>query len=334
MAPVRLYIPLSYTINLLLLFTLVLYLPTSSTALAQTYPNKTIRVVVPYAAGGPIDMLSRPLAQKLTEALGVAVVIENRGGANGLLGAENIAKSAADGYSLLVGSGGGLSMGPHLYKKMPFDVFKDFSPISVFVTVPELLVVHPKLPVNSVKALISLAKKHPNALNFGSSGAGGPPHIAVELLKMLTHVEMVHVPYKGMGPATMDLVAGQIQLAFADLPVLIQLVKAQKLRALAVATQNRSENLPDVPTMGESGFPKVEAYNWYALFAPSGTSQEIINRIHSETVKIMSQPELKKFMQNQGAQATSSTPAELAALHKKEFDKWGQVIRSIGLTLE
>ncbi len=315
-------------------FTLALCLVTPMITQAQNYPSKAIRIVVPYTAGGPIDMTTRPLAQKLTESLGVPVVVDNRGGANGNIGAENVAKSPADGYSLVVASGGGFSMGPHLYKKMPFDVFKDFSPVSLFVTMPELLVVHPKLPVKTVKDLVNLAKAQPKALNFGSSGAGGTPHLAIELLKIATHTELTHVPYKGMGPATMDLIAGQIQLTFADLPVLLQLVKAKKLRALAVGTQTRSDNLPEIPTMKEAGYPTVEAYNWYALFAPAGTAKEIINRINADTVKAMEAPEMQKFMQSQGAKASSSTPSELGALHKKEFDKWGQVIQSIGLTLE
>ncbi len=305
-----------------------------SHALAQAFPGKPVRIVVPFPAGGPIDMTTRPLAQKMSEGLGNPVVIDNRGGANGNIGAENVAKSPADGYSLVVGAGGGFAIGPHLYRKLPFDVFRDFAPVSLFVTLPQLLVVHPQLPVKTVKELVALAKARPNQLNFGSSGAGSTPHLAMELLKRSANIEMVHVPYKGMGPATMDLMGGQLQLTFADMPVLLQQVKAGKLRPLAVGTPKRSLNLPDVPTMIEAGYTKVEASNWYGLFAPAGTPREIISRLNAETVKAMNNPDLKSFMQAQGAEAAGSTPEQLAALHKREFDKWGVVVKAIGITLD
>ena len=306
----------------------------TSTGSGQTYPAKPVRIVVPFPAGGPIDMTTRPLAQKLTEGLGGPVVVDNRGGANGNIGAENVAKSPPDGYSLVVGAGGGFAIGPHLYTKLPFDVFRDFAPVSLFLTLPQLLVVHPQLPVKTVKDLVALAKAKPNQLNFGSSGAGSTPHLAAELLKRSAQIEMVHVPYKGMGPATMDLMGGQLQLVFADMPVLLQQAKAGKLRPLAVGTPKRSANLPEVPTMIEAGFPKVEASNWYGLFAPAGTPRDIIARLNAETVKAMSNPDLKTFMQNQGAEAAGSTPEQLGVLHRREFERWGSVIKAIGVTLE
>ena len=306
----------------------------SSFARAQTFPNKPVRIVVPFPAGGPIDMTTRPLAQKLSEGLGTPVVIDNRGGANGNIGAENVAKSPPDGYSMVVGAGGGFAIGPHLYKKLSFDVFKDFAPVSLFVTLPQLLVVHPQLPVKTVKELVALAKAKPNQLNFGSSGTGSTPHLATELLKRSANIEMTHVPYKGMGPATMDLIGGQLQLTFADMPVLLQQVKAGKLRPLALGTPKRSFNLPEVLTMIEAGFPKVEAYNWYGLFAPAGTPRDIIARLNAETVKAMSNPDLKSFMQSQGTEAAAGTPEQLGALHKREFDKWGVVVKAVGVTLE
>ena len=306
----------------------------TSTGSGQAYPNKPIRIVVPFPAGGPIDMTTRPLAQKMSEGLGATVVIDNRGGANGNIGAENVAKSPPDGYSLVVGAGGGFAIGPHLYKKLSFDVFKDFTPVSLFVTLPQLLVVHPQLPVKTVKELAALAKAKPKQLNFGSSGTGSTPHLAMELLMRSAQIEMTHVPYKGMGPATMDLIGGQLQLTFADMPVLLQQVKAGKLRPLAVGTPKRSPNLPEVPTMIEAGFPKVEAYNWYGLFAPAGTPKEIIARLNAETVKAMNNPDLRNFMQSQGTEAVGSTPEQLGALHKREFDKWGVVVRAIGVTLD
>lgn len=306
----------------------------TATAWAQNFPSKPVRIVVPFPAGGPIDMTSRPLAQKMSEGLGVLVVIDNRGGANGNIGAENVARSPADGYSMVVGAGGGFAIGPHLYKKLPFDVFKDFVPVSLFVTLPQLLVVHPQLPVKSVKELAALAKTRPGQLNFGSSGTGSTPHLACELLMRAADIRMTHVPYKGMGPATMDLIGGQLQLAFADMPVLLAQVNGGKLRGLAVGTAKRSPNLPQVPTMMEAGYPKVEAYNWYGLFAPGGTPKDIVARLNSETNKAVANAELKSFMQSQGAEATGGTPEQLAAIHKREFDKWGVVVRAIGVTLE
>ena len=301
---------------------------------AQTYPNKPVRIVVPYPAGGPIDMTTRPLAQKLSDAMGNPVVVDNRGGANGMIGTDNVAKSPADGYSLVVASGGAFAIGPHVYAKMPFDVFKDFAPVSLFVTMPELLAVHPALPVRSVKELVALAKQRPNELNFGSSGTGSTPQLAAEMLKSAAKIQMVHVPYKGMGPATMDLIAGQLQLVFADLPVLVQQVKGARLRALAVGSRQRSPSLPDVPTMAESGFPQVEAYNWYALYAPAATPKAIIARLNAEVVKVMSNPDVKSFTQSQGAEAATSTPEELAALHKREYDKWASVVKDAGIKPE
>jgi tripartite-type tricarboxylate transporter receptor subunit TctC len=300
----------------------------------QGYPNKAIRIVVPFAPGGPIDIMTRPLAQKLNEGMGNPVVVDNRAGANGIIGTDNVAKSPPDGYSLAVASGGTHAIGPHVYAKLPYDVFKDFTPVSLFVTMAELLVVHPALPVRSVKDLVTLAKARPNQLNFGSSGTGGTPHLAAELLKSAAKIEMVHVPYKGMGPATMDLIAGQLQLVFADLPVLLEQVKADKVRALAVGTPKRSANLPNVPTMAEAGFPQIEAYNWYALFAPAATPKQITIRLNAEIAKVMSNPAVRSFTQNQGAEAVGSTPEELAAIHKREFDKWGAIVKAAGIKPE
>ena len=321
--------------NTMLVLTLGIGLSAASTALlAQSYPAKPVRIVVPFPPGGPIDMTTRPLAQKMSEGLGVLVVVDNRGGANGNIGTENVAKSAPDGYSMVVGAGGGFAIGPHLYKKLAFDVFKDFAPVSLFITLPQLLVVHPQLPVKTVKELAALAKARPHQLNFGSSGNGGTPHLSMELLMRAADIIMTHVPYKGMGPATMDLMGGQLQLTFADMPVLLGQVKGGKLRALAVGTAKRSPNLPDTPTMAEAGYPKVEAYNWYGLFAPAGTPKDIIARLNAETVKAANNADMTTFAQGVGAEAAGSTPEQLAAVHKREFDRWGAVVKAIGVTLD
>ena len=304
------------------------------TLFAQTFPSKPVRIVVPFPAGGPIDMTTRPLAQKMSEGLGVTVVIDNRGGANGNIGAENVARSPADGYAMVVGAGGGFAIGPHLYKKLSFDVFRDFAPVSLFVTLPQLLVVHPQLPVKTVKELAALARMRPRQLAFGSSGYGSTPHLAMELLMQAAEIKMTHVPYKGMGPATMDLMGGQLQLTFADMPVLFSQVKGGKLRAMAVGTTKRSSNLPDTPTMAEAGYPKVEAYNWYGLFAPAATPRDILARLNAEAVKAMNHPEMRAFAQSVGTEAVGSTPEQLAAVHKREFDKWGVVVKAVGVTLD
>ena len=300
----------------------------------KAFPNRAVRIVVPYPPGGPIDILTRPLAQKLNEGMGNPVVVDNRAGANGIIGIEHVARSPADGYTAVVGSVGSFAINPNVYSKMPFDVVRDFAPVSLFATVPELLVVHPSLPARSVKELVALAKARPRQLNYGSSGVGGTPHLAVELLKQAAGMEIVHVPYKGMGPATVDLVAGHVQLAFADLPVLLPHAKAGKLRALAVSTPKRSTNLPEVPTTAESGYPKINIMNWYALFVPAATPKDIVATLSAETARAVARADMKSFIQEQGGVAASSTPAELAALLRAELDLWSSVVKTAGVKLE
>jgi tripartite-type tricarboxylate transporter receptor subunit TctC len=227
-----------------------------------------------------------------------------------------------------------MAIGPSVYAKIPYDVVKDFAPIGLFITTPKLLASHPSLPVKSIRELVALAQARPNELNFGSSGTGSAPHLAVELLKLAANIEMVHVPYKGMGPATVDLIGGQLQLAFPDLPVLVQHVKAGKLRALAVGTPQRSALMPEVPTMAESGYPQVEAYNWYALFAPAATPKEITARLSTELAAIVNAPETKALMQAQGADASSSTQAELGTLLQEEIGKWAKVVKAAGIKVQ
>jgi tripartite-type tricarboxylate transporter receptor subunit TctC len=305
---------------------------TASSSVA--YPNKPIRIVVSFAAGGPIDLVTRPVAQKLNEALGSSVVVENRAGGDGTIGLNHVARAPADGYTLAVASGGSFAIRPHLSAKTPFDVFSDFAPIILLATLPELLAIHPALPVQSVKQLVALAKARPKQLNFGSAGAGGMTHVSVALLMQATASELTHVPYKGMGPATIDLIGGHVQLAFADLPVLLPHIKSGKLRALAVGSPNRSPNLPDVPTTAEAGFPSVEAYNWYGLFGPAAMPKDVVARLNAELVKALSSSDLRTLMQGQGAEAAGGTPEQLGMLHRKEFDKWGTVVRTAGIRIE
>ena len=300
-------------------------------AAAQSWPAKPIRIVVPYAAGGPIDAMTRPLAQKLNETLGQAVVIDNRGGANGVIGVEIVAKAPADGYTLVVGSLGSFGAGPVVLNNLPYDVIRDFAPVSLYFTVAELLVVHPALPAHSVAELVALAKSRPNQLNFASSGSGAPPQLAVELLKQAAQLDMVHVAYKGMGPAVVDLIAGSLHLSFADLPLFLPHVNAGKLRPLAVGVGRRAAVLPDVPTMAEAGFPQVEAYNWYALFAPSATPRDVLARLNTAVVGIVNRPDMRAFYQAQGGEATAGPPGELAALLRSELAKWGKVVKMAGI---
>ena len=306
----------------------------SSTGSGPVFPSKPVRIVVPYPPGGPIDIVTRPLAQKLNEVMNNPVVVDNRGGANGIIGIDHVAKSAADGYTLIVGSAGSFAINPNVYAKLPFDVIKDFTPVSLFVTVPELLVVHPSLPVKSVKDLVALAKARPRQMNYGSSGTGGTPHLAMELLKQAAGLDIVHVPYKGMGPATMDLLGGQVQLVFADLPVTLPHAKAGKLRALAVSTPKRSANLPEVPTMAESGYPKIDIKNWYALFVPAATPKNVVATLNAETVKVVARADMKTFVQDQGGVATSSAPEELGALLRAELAMWAKVVKTAGIKVE
>ena len=280
----------------------------------QAFPSKPIRIVVPYPPGGPIDIVTRPLAQKLNVVMNNPVLVDNRGGANGIIGIDNVAKSPADGYSLIVGSAGSFAINPNVYAKLPFDVIRDFAPVSLFVTVPELLVVHTSLPVKSVRELVALAKARPRELNYGSSGTGGTPHLAMELLKQAAGIDIIHVPYKGMGPATADLLGGQVQLVFADLPVLLPHATSGRLRALAVSTPKRSVNLPEVPTMAESGYPKIDIKNWYALFVPAATPQAAVAALNAGTGKVVARADMKSFVQERGGVATSSSPGELGAL--------------------
>jgi tripartite-type tricarboxylate transporter receptor subunit TctC len=307
---------------------------TPATGSGKAFPVRAVRIVVPYPPGGPIDMLTRPLAQKMNEGMNNPVVVDNRAGANGIIGIDHVAKSPADGYTLVVGSAGSFAINPNVYAKLPFDVVRDFAPVSLFATVPELLVVHPALPAKSVKELVTLAKARPKQLNYGSSGIGGTPHLAVELLKQAAGMDIVHVPYKGMGPATIDLIAGQVQLAFADLPVLLQHVKVGKLRALAVSTTKRSANLPEVPTMAESGYPRINIMNWYALFVPAATPRDVIATLNAETARVVARTDMKTFVQEQGGAAASNTPAELGSLLRNELDLWGKVVKTAGVKLD
>lgn len=304
-------------------------------AVAQpVYPSKPIRMIVPFPPGGPNDILGRVVAAKLTEQLGQQVVVDNRGGAGGIIGAEIAARSAADGHTLLLSGTASMAINPGLHKKLPYDPLKDFAPVSMLGTAPSLLTVHPSLAVKTVKDLIALAQTKPGKLNFVSAGHGTPPHLAGELFKNMTGVNMVHVPYKGGGPALADLLAGQVELYFSGISSVLPFVKENRLRGVAVTSAKRTAVLPDTPTVIESGLAGFEVSNWYAVAAPAATAPAIIKRLNAEILAVLTVPELKKRFFELAADPFGSTPEQLAAYNRTEIAKWARAIKAAGITPE
>jgi len=307
-------------------------LTSANASLAQSYPDKPIRIVVTFPAGGPTDAVARPISQSLSTTWGQPVIIDNRGGAGGIVGTEIVAHSAPDGYNLLIGTAGGMSINPSLHAKLSYDPFKDFAPISMLVINPQILVAHPALAASNVRELVALAKSKPGQLNFASSGTGTATHLGLELFKAATGINVVHVPYKGGAPALTDLIAGQVQLLFISIPSVMPQVKAGRLKAIAVSSARRSLSAPEVPTVAESGYPGFEYVNWNALFAPAATPRAIINKLNSEVVKIMRDPDLAQKLVSQGAEPAPGTPEQLAQYMRVDFDRWRKVIRAAGIT--
>jgi tripartite-type tricarboxylate transporter receptor subunit TctC len=303
-------------------------------ASAQSYPNRTIRLVVPFPAAGTTDILARAVAQKLTEAFGQAVVVDNRPGAAGNIGSDLVAKSAPDGYTLLMGTVGTHAINPSLYSKMPYDHFKDFAPVVLVAGVPNILVVNPALPVNSVADLIKLAKDKPGQINFASSGSGTSIHLSGELFKTMAGVDMTHVPYKGSSPALVDLIGGQVQIMFDNLPSALPQIKAGKLRAIAVTSLKRAPVLPDVPTISESGLPGFEASSWFGVLAPAGTPAPIVARINAEVNKWLQSADARERLLSQGAEAAGGTPEQFAHHIRAESEKWAKVVKASGAKVD
>jgi len=303
-------------------------------ASAETYPTKPIRLVVTFAPGGGADFVGRAIAQPLSEQLGQTVVVDNRAGANGVVGADIAAKSAPDGYTLLLGAAGTLSVAPHLGEPLPFDPVKDFVPVSLVATSSFVLAVTKSLPVNSVAELIAYAKANPGKLNFGSSGKGGAPHLATELFAYMAGIKMVHVPYRGLGPAVADLVAGQIQVLFADVPLIVEQAKAHNLKALAISGKTRSTVMPDLPPIAEAGVPGYSAGTWYGLFLPARTPAPIVDRLSAALKTVLAAPALQALMAKQGADASWDTPQEFAAYTAGESAKWGELIHDLNIKVE
>ncbi|MFO1316482.1 MAG: tripartite tricarboxylate transporter substrate binding protein [Burkholderiales bacterium] len=299
------------------------------------YPAKPIRIVVPFPAGGTTDILARAVAQKLTEATGQSAVVDNRPGAGGNIGAELVAKSAPDGYTLLMGTVGTHAINASLYPKMPYDHVRDFAPVILVAGVPNVLVVNPSVPANSVQELIAYMKANPGKVNFASSGAGTSIHLAGELFKTMTGVQMTHVPYKGSAPALADLVGGQVQIMFDNLPSALPQIKAGRLRALAVTSAQRSSALPDVPTVAESGIPGFEASSWFGLLAPAGTPKEVVAKLNGEVAKWLATPEAKEKLAAQGAiVAAGLAPDDFVRHIAAETTKWQKVVKESGAKVE
>lgn len=302
--------------------------------LAQDYPSKAIRMIVAYPPGGGTDTVGRLMAQSLAERLGQNVVVDNRGGATGNIGTELAAKSAPDGYTLLMGNVAPNAINVSLFDKLPFDPVKDFAPITLVAVTPNILVVHPSLPVKTVKDLIALAKSRPGALNYPSAGVGSSSHLAGALLDILAHTSMTHVPFKGGGPAMIATISGEVQLMFATMPAALPHVRTGKVRPVAVTTEKRSLAMPDLPTIAESGVKGYEAATWYGLLAPAATPRAVIDRVHGEAVKILAAPESRKRLTDLGFEPVGNTPAQFAAYIKSEIAKWGKVIRAGGIRAE
>jgi tripartite-type tricarboxylate transporter receptor subunit TctC len=301
---------------------------------AESWPAKPIRIVVPFVAGGSIDIVSRIIAQHLTERLGQQVIVDNRPGAGGNLGTDMVAKSAPDGYTLVMASAGTLTINPGLYREMPFDAARDLAPVSLAGSAVNILVVNPRLPVQSVADLVRLAKEQPGKLDYGSVGNGTTNHLCGEMLKTMAAVDMVHIPYKAATQAVADLIAGELALMFINLPLALPQIQAGKLRALAVTGAQRSSAVPDVPTMIEAGLPGYVVESWNALLAPAGTPPEIIGRLSHEIGAIVSAPEVASFYRKQGAEPVTSTPAELTTLIADDTRKWAALIESSGARID
>jgi tripartite-type tricarboxylate transporter receptor subunit TctC len=305
----------------------------ASWAGAQNFPTKSLRMIIHFPPGGPTDFVGRALAQKLTEAWKQQIVVENRPGASGIIGIETVLRAPADGYTLLFGTGGSLALAPALTPKLPYDVFTDLAPITLVVINPQILVVHPSLPVRSVQDLIKLAKAKPGEINYGSVGPGSPQHMGMELLKSMAGVNLVHIPYKGTAPAMTELIAGQISAMFNSMPSVLPHIATGRLRGIAVGSAKRSPAAPDIPTVAEAGLKGFQYVTWYALLAPAATPKDIIAKINAESVKALSQPEMVQRLSSQGAEPAPGTPEELGKFMRSEFEDWKKVIKSANIKL-
>jgi len=303
-------------------------------ASAQTWPDKPIRLVIPFAAGGPTDVIGRIVGIKLSEALGQPVVIDNRVGATGSIGAEMVAKAAPDGYTLLMGTSSIMAANPVLNTKVPYDPIRDFAPISLTGTLENVLVVHPSVPAKNIAEFVAYAKANPGKLSYSSSGIGSTYHLGAELFCVQAGINMLHVPYKGAAPAALDLLAGNVQVMFDNVASALPNIRTGKVRALGVASLKRYPELPEVPTISESGLPGYETTIWLALYAPAKTPKEIVARLNEAVVRIMASSDVQERYSRQGMAAVSSTPEHLLEYNKAELVKWGKVVKEAGIKPE
>ena len=309
-------------------------LATAFTAQAADYPDKPIRMIVPYPPGGTSDLLARAIAPRLGERLQQTVIIENRAGAGGVIGAQAVARSAPDGYTLVFASIASHGILPVLQKPAPYDAIKDFSPITLVANTPNVLIANIQQPIKSVAELLAAAKAKPGSINFGSTSLGGSPHMGGELLKTMAGIDIVHVPYKGGGPMLIDLMGGQVQVAFDNLPSSINHIRAGKIRALAVTTAKRWPAAPDIPTMAEAGVPGYESGAWFGLLAPANTPKPIVEMLQKHVAAILKLPEVEKMFLEQGAEPVGNTPEQFAKVIASELQKWAKVAAATGVKLD
>ena len=315
------------------LFTIALLAFVSAASFAQTYPAKAVRLIVPFPPGGSTDLVARVVGQKMADSWGKQVVIDNRPGANGMIGSDIVAKANPDGYSIVLGTIGPMAINASLYK-MPYDILKDLAPITYTANIANVLVVTPTLAAKDVREMIAIARTRPGQLTFGSSGTGGAPHMAVELFKLLAKVNVVHVPYKGGGPAMADLVSGQISGSFASMPSSIAFIKSGKLRALGISGTTRSPALPEVPTVSEAGVSGFSVLDWQGLFTTAKTPPEIVNKLNAETVRILALPDVVDRLTAAGVDIQTTTPKAWGDFVAAEITKWGKVVKEAGVKVE
>jgi tripartite-type tricarboxylate transporter receptor subunit TctC len=302
-----------------------------ATASSQSFPTKPIKLIVPFPAGGPNDIIGRAVGQRMSEILKQQVLIDNRGGAGGVVGTDAVAKSAPDGYTIAITSAGALAISASVVEKMPYVTLRDFKPITLVAKVPEMLVVATSVPASNMAELVALAKAQPNKLNFASSGPGSMPHLAGELFRLTAKIDIVHVPYRGAAPAVNDLLGQQVQMVFLDLPVLLPQVRAGKLKPIAIGAKTRAAALPDVPTTAEVGYPQIEAENWYGMVAPAGTPPGVAETLHKAAVAALRDPGVQEKLSSLGLTLVGNSPDEFAAYVKSETEKWAGVVKAAGI---
>ena len=305
----------------------------SAVAHAQNFPDKPIRIVIPYPPGGGTDIVVRALSGRLSERLGQPLVVDNRGGATGTIGSEAVAHSTPDGYTLLAHTNAGITILPHLNKKLPYDPIKDFAPVTMAAQSPYLMVVNPKVPATSVAQFIAMAKAKPGEINYASSGAGASTHLAGLLFCQMAHVDMVHIPYKGSGPATTELLAGQVQMRFSSIPPVLPHVRSGRLRALAVTSTKRFALVPEVPTVAET-VPGFEVLSWYGVFAPAGTPAPIIKKLNADFAYALNSPDVKAMLATDGSEVVASSPEYFGKVIRAEYARWAPVVKAAGAKID